>query len=229
MGSEVHSVQWRREATGVGGFRLAAEGDSVPQVRMRFESLSNNSGIVGGAVHRQLRLTCTDRALTVPRSRLGQERRVYRNILVPIDGSAMATQGLREAIELARRLGSRIRLLHVLNQTPWTAPGLVPATMADLMIELRRAGESILERGRQEVAAAHIEVEAHLIQVIGERVGETVIEDAKSWSADLIVCGTHGRRGVRRLLLGSDAEYIVRLSPVPVLLIRTPEGSSAAD
>ena len=136
---------------------------------------------------------------------------MYRNILGPIDGSAMATQGLREAVQLAGLLRSRVRILHVLNQAPLTAPGFVPAVAVDLVAELRRAGESIVERGRQEVAAAHIEVEA-----------------AKSWPADLIVCGTHGRRGVRRLLLGSDAEYIVRLSPVPVLLVRTPEASASA-
>ena len=153
---------------------------------------------------------------------------MYRNILVPIDGSAMATQGLREAVQLAGLLRSRVRILHVLNQAPLTAPGFVPAVAVDLVAELRRAGESIVERGRQEVAAAHVEVEARLVEVIGERVGETVIEDAKSWPADLIVCGTHGRRGVRRLLLGSDAEYIVRLSPVPVLLVRTPEASASA-
>lgn len=153
---------------------------------------------------------------------------MYRNILVPIDGSAMATQGLREAVELAGQLGSRVRLLHVLNQAPLTAPGFMPAMAVDLVPELRRAGESIVERGRQEVAAAHVEVEGRLVEVMGERVGETVIEDAKSWPADLIVCGTHGRRGVRRLLLGSDAEYIVRLSPVPVLLVRTPEASASA-
>lgn len=153
---------------------------------------------------------------------------MYRNILVPIDGSATATQGLREAVELAGQLGSRVRLLHVLNQAPLTAPGFMPAVAVDLVAELRRAGESIIERGRQEVAAAQVEVEGRLVEVIGERVGESVIEDAKSWPADLIVCGTHGRRGVRRLLLGSDAEYIVRLSPVPVLLVRTPEASESA-
>src|SRR6185312_6338321 len=148
---------------------------------------------------------------------------MYRNILVPIDGSAMSTQGLREAVALARQLRSRIQLLHVLNQTPWNASGLVPAVTNDLVVALRQAGESILERGRQEVATADLEVEARLVQVFGDRVGETVVEEAKGWPADLIVCGTHGRRGVRRLLLGSDAEYIVRLSPVPVLLVRTPE------
>ena len=154
---------------------------------------------------------------------------MYRNILVPIDGSAMSTQGLREAVALARQLRSRIQLLHVLNQTPWSAAGLVPAVTNDLVVALRQAGESILERGRQEVAAADLEVEARLVQVFGDRVGETVVDEAKAWPADLIVCGTHGRRGVRRLQLGSDAEYIVRLSPMPVLLVRTPELLTAAE
>ncbi|MGH8227391.1 MAG: universal stress protein [Steroidobacteraceae bacterium] len=61
-----------------------------------------------------------------------------------------------------------------------------------------------------------------LIEVFGERVGEAIVTEAKAWPAHLIVCGTHGRRGMRRLLLGSDAEHIVRDSPVPVLLVRAP-------
>ena len=153
---------------------------------------------------------------------------MYRNILVPIDGSATATQGLRQAVELAARLGSRIRLLHVLNQTPWIEPSFVPTAGADLFAELRRAGESMLARAREEVAAAQVEVEDRLVKALGERVGEAVVEEARRWPADLIVCGTHGRRGLSRLLLGSDAEYIVRVSPVPVLLVRTPEPSTVA-
>lgn len=150
---------------------------------------------------------------------------MYRNILVPIDGSAMATQGLHEAAQLAKQLGSRIRLIHVLNQTPWTVPSIAPIGITDLTTELRRAGEAILERGRREVTAG-VEVDERLVEVVGERVGELVVAEANAWPADLIVCGTHGRRGVRRLLMGSDAEYIVRSSPVPVLLVRTPELSA---
>jgi nucleotide-binding universal stress UspA family protein len=157
-----------------------------------------------------------------------EESSMYRNILVPIDGSAMATQGLHEAVQLAKQLDGRIRLIHVLNQTPWTAQSFAPVGIADLTTELRRAGESILERGSREVASAGVEVEKRLVEVVGERVGELVVAEANAWPADLIVCGTHGRRGVRRLLMGSDAEYIVRLSPVPVLLVRAPELASGA-
>jgi len=54
-------------------------------------------------------------------------------------------------------------------------------------------------------------------------VGECIVRGARDYQADLIICGTHGRRGVRRLLIGSDAEYVVRHSPVPVLLVRMPD------
>ncbi|MGA7537737.1 MAG: universal stress protein [Steroidobacteraceae bacterium] len=54
-------------------------------------------------------------------------------------------------------------------------------------------------------------------------MGACIVQRAREWPADLIVCGTHGRRGVRRLLLGSDAEYILRHTPVPILLVRASE------
>ena len=57
-------------------------------------------------------------------------------------------------------------------------------------------------------------------------MGETVANAARLWNADLIVVGTHGRRGVGRMLLGSGAEQIVRLAPVPVLVVRSPEVES---
>jgi nucleotide-binding universal stress UspA family protein len=65
-----------------------------------------------------------------------------------------------------------------------------------------------------------------LFDKLGERLAETVANGAKDWGAELIVLGTHGRRGVGRLLMGSGAEQIIRLAPVPVLVVRdeTPAG-----
>jgi nucleotide-binding universal stress UspA family protein len=62
-----------------------------------------------------------------------------------------------------------------------------------------------------------------LIETLGCSAGESIVTKASELNADLIVCGTHGRRGVRRLLMGSDADYIVRRAPVPVLLVRSQE------
>jgi nucleotide-binding universal stress UspA family protein len=64
-----------------------------------------------------------------------------------------------------------------------------------------------------------------MVEAFGAEAGERIIEQASAWPADLIVCGTHGRRGVRRILMGSDAEYILRHSSVPVLMVRCPETS----
>lgn len=148
---------------------------------------------------------------------------MYQNILVPIDGSETGGRGLQEAIRLARDLGARIRLVHVINTTPWVTQGS-PGVIEELLTQFRSTGESIVHEAKTAVRSFSIEVDDRLIEAIGERAGEIVVAQANDWPADLIVCGTHGRRRLRRLLMGSDAEYIVMHSPVPVLLVR---GTSA--
>lgn len=145
---------------------------------------------------------------------------MYQNILVPLDGSETAALGLHEAIELARTLDARIRLLHVVNKTPWLAAGAAPPVIEDLVAQYRSTGESILHEAKTAARAAGIEVQDRLIEALGDRAGEIIVGEAREWPAHLIVCGTHGRRGLKRILMGSDAEYVVRHSPVPVLLIR---------
>ena len=88
-------------------------------------------------------------------------------------------------------------------------------------------------RGRQEAAAKaeakarrwHIEVDTALLATRGRRAADLIVKQAKRWCADVIVRGTHGRRGLSRMLLGSDAEMVVREAPVPVLLVRSKRGS----
>lgn len=144
---------------------------------------------------------------------------MYQNILVPVDGSETAERALREAIRLARSLSSRVRIMHVVNSTPWVAQG-APGVIQEMLDQLRSTAESIIHEAKAAVHEAGLEVDERLIEAIGERAGEYVVAEANGWPAELIVCGTHGRRGLRRLLVGGDAEYIVRYSPVPVLLIR---------
>lgn len=146
---------------------------------------------------------------------------MYQNILVPVDGSETAEKALGEAIQLARSLSSRIRVIHVVNRTPWITQGS-PGAIEELVAQLRSTGESIIHEAKTAVRSAGIEVDDRLVEAIGERAGEYVVAEANDWPAELIVCGTHGRRGLRRLLVGGDAEYIVRYSPVPVLLVRGP-------
>jgi nucleotide-binding universal stress UspA family protein len=146
---------------------------------------------------------------------------MYQRILVPIDGSPTSNRGLDEAATLAKLTGGRLRLVHAVDELTY-ANGFetYAAYAADLVPLMKKAGEDVLQRGKQRAEARGVPVDVLLLESLGVRLGDLVIEHAQSWKADLIVIGTHGRRGVRRLLLGSDAEQILRLSPVPVLLVR---------
>ena len=148
---------------------------------------------------------------------------MYSRILVPVDGSAASNQGLNEAIELARQLKARIRLVHVVEPWVMVTPETMPATVQQVAETIRGIGVVLLKECEKKVTDAGVEVDADLIESIGGPAGAIIVKRAKEVDADLIVCGTHGRRGVRRLLLGSDAEHIVRRAPVPVLLVRQQE------
>ena len=145
---------------------------------------------------------------------------MYKRILVPTDGSDTSTLGLREAIKLAKDQKAQIRIMHVVDEMVIASPDLYTVMPDNLIADLREAGQSILASSQAMVQEAGITVDTQLIEAFGSRAGEHVVKVAQDWPADLIVCGTHGRRGLRRIVLGSDAEYIVRRSPVPILLVR---------
>lgn len=153
---------------------------------------------------------------------------MYQRILVPVDGSPTARRGLQEAIKLARLTGARLRLMHVVDELA-LASGLEAATMmtGDMLQLLRQGGERLLAKERARAEKAGVAADSVLADSLAGRICDQVVAQAKAWRADLIVLGTHGRRGVGRLLLGSDAEMIVRLATVPVLLVRAPGAAKA--
>jgi len=147
---------------------------------------------------------------------------MYQRILVPIDGSPTSNKGLVEALAVARLTGGCIRLLHVVNEHAITC-GMPDAAgfWGEMVAALQDAGNNILELACRRVASEGISVDSVMPEVCGSCVAEVVNDQAVAWQADLIVIGTHGRRGVRRLVLGSDAEQILRSAPTPVLLVRS--------
>jgi nucleotide-binding universal stress UspA family protein len=145
----------------------------------------------------------------------------YKRILVPVDGSATSNAGLREAAKLAKAQRAKLRLLHVVDEfTAFSTPdgGINVATIVDV---LKRGGRQVLQRTQRLAAALGVKAETVLCESLGARVADVITQQAKRWRADLIVMGTHGRRGVNRLLLGSAAELVVRSAPVPLLLVRS--------
>ena len=146
---------------------------------------------------------------------------MYKRILVPVDGSPTGQLGFQEAVKLAKDQHAALRIVHVVNDWLVISPDASGADTGPAMQALRAAGEALLQKTEESARSAGVDAQSVLVDEIGERAGVQIVKQATDWPADLIVCGTHGRRGVRRLLMGSDAEYIVRNSPVPVLLLRS--------
>jgi nucleotide-binding universal stress UspA family protein len=146
---------------------------------------------------------------------------MYKRILVAVDGSPTSEHALRHAIGLAKKLSAALRVVHIVDM------GVLPlgqelAIDVDAITTARRAaGEQVLEKARATCQAGGIEAELQLLETgtPTQRIAAAIADEADTWPADLVVAGTHGRTGVQRLLLGSVAEGIARVSPVPVLLI----------
>lgn len=154
---------------------------------------------------------------------------MYRRILVPVDGSATSKLGLRHALGLAKEQHARVRVLNVLDDLA-IAPMVdgYPVDITMLIDSMTASGDKALDEAVTLAQKAGVKAERALIEARGHLVSDTILADAKKFRADLIVMGTHGRRGLNRLLMGSDAERVLRDSPVPVLLIRTPNGKRQA-
>ena len=153
---------------------------------------------------------------------------MYKRILIPVDGSETSNKALVAALQLARELGGRVRLVHVLEELAYLSGyEQYGGYSAELLPVMHETGAKVLNDGMAIAQAAGVEADQLLFDNFGGRLAEVVADAAKQWNADLIVVGTHGRRGIGRMLLGSGAEQILRLAPVPVLVIRSGEDSSS--
>lgn len=151
---------------------------------------------------------------------------MYRRILVAIDDSETSARGLDEAIKLARSDAAQLCIMHVIEPTTLAMYPEAAAYADDLFGMLRDAGKALLQKASAKAARRGVTARMALVEDRGFPIAELVVEHAVAWKADVIVLGTHGRRGFSHLLMGSDAESIVRSSPIPVLLVRSPEGSA---
>ena len=146
----------------------------------------------------------------------------YRRILVAVDGSATSMKGLREAIRLAKDDGAQLFIVHVVNELYAFAnlEGLTAGV--DIVPALREGGRRVLAKAKAVADKERIRAKTLMRETPGGAAADLIVREARKQRADLIVLGTHGRRGLRRAVLGSDAEQVVRRSPVPVLLVRAP-------
>lgn len=151
---------------------------------------------------------------------------MYKHILVPIDGSPTSQFGLNEAIRIGQLTKAHIRLVHVIDELSFALTVDAYRYHAGELLDLmRKNAAKLLESAQDTVRAAGVEADTALYENLDRTVQQRILDEASAWKADLIVVGTHGRRGARRMVLGSSAEGIVRGASVPVLLVRSPDGT----
>ncbi|MDP9898706.1 universal stress protein [Variovorax ginsengisoli] len=151
---------------------------------------------------------------------------MYQRILVPIDGSSTSSRGLSEAIRLAKLTGGRLRLVHVIDELSFAlAMDAYAGYAGNWLEELRASAAKLLQAAQAEAVEADVEADTVLLDRFNGTVHDQIIAEAEACKAELIVIGTHGRRGIGRWVMGSSAEHILRISPVPVLLVRAPESA----
>ena len=142
-------------------------------------------------------------------------------ILVPVDFSEHSEHALEEAIELAKRFGAELHLLHCCEIFPDRAGNLLynsaTALPENYESEIRRAATANLTRWREKATAQGVRAEQHLV---ADRPSHGIVAMAERLAADLIVIGTYGLTGLKHVLLGSVAERTVRHAPCPVLTVK---------
>ena len=147
---------------------------------------------------------------------------MYKRIAIAIDGSKTSDMALDEAIKLSGEMGSTLLLLHVCEEFPimWQPDGMNVLAEQDIMKVITDAGKVLLEKCRERVSNQGVAVETKFIESAGGRLGGIISEESLKWNADLLVVGTHGRKGFEHLMMGSVAEGVIRTAAMPVLLIR---------
>ena len=145
---------------------------------------------------------------------------MYRNLIIATDGSELAAKAVEQGLGLAQALGAKATVVTVTE--PWTAVVWGGVDMAFPIEEYERGclagAEKIL--GDAAAVAARLGASCETLHVKDRMPAEGILETARARNCDLIVMASHGRRGVARLLIGSQANQVVTHSTIPVLICR---------
>ena len=145
---------------------------------------------------------------------------MYKQILCPVDGSPTSTRGVGEAIQLAINQSAKLRFIHVIDTYFPILDMAGGMNVVDTTDILRKNAEKVIKQAKLAALKEGVIADSTITETLGSRAASFIIKEAEKWPADLIVMGTHGLRGFARMVIGSDAEYVIRHSTVPVLLVR---------
>jgi nucleotide-binding universal stress UspA family protein len=144
-----------------------------------------------------------------------------KSILFPTDFSEGSSQALQYAVDMAKRYGAKLYLLHVIYEISEGIGWYVPhVSMDEMYKDIEKSAKKELERFGVEELSGLKDVEYRTITGIPHK---EIIKFANANRTDLIIIGTHGRKGVDKIIFGSTAEHVVRYAPCPVLTVRLPK------
>ncbi len=140
---------------------------------------------------------------------------VYKKVLIAVDSSEYAMKAAKKGLELAHQLGAKAALVFVVDKSKGMGNIDAGITPSQALIVLKREAEQTLEELTEMYSGNEV------IKFMPEgSPEEDILKTAENWNADLLVLGTHGRTGLKRILMGSIAEHIVRYSVIPVMVVR---------
>lgn len=148
---------------------------------------------------------------------------MYKHVFIAIDDSETSQKALDEAIAVAKAHDATLEIAHAIDEHlvhVFYAGGMTTTSTEQLKNTLETSGRDVLDKALAKALAAGAKAKTHLIKGHGEHADDLIAEAVKRSSADLLVVGSHGRRGVRRLLLGSVAENLVRKVAISALIVR---------
>jgi len=151
---------------------------------------------------------------------------MYKRILVPYDGSPPSRAGLSEAIHLATDGGATLVVLHVVSELPLLMGSEAYVNYGELSDILMKTGEQLVREAARVAEKDGVKCETQVVDGGASRVCDVIVDQIAAQHCDLVAMGTHGRRGMKRLTLGSDAELVVRHAGVPVLLAKAAESAA---
>jgi nucleotide-binding universal stress UspA family protein len=147
---------------------------------------------------------------------------MYQRILVPTDGSALSKKAIKSAVELAAGIGAEVVALNVVPRYPMSyfdgGISVSPQEMARIEKQWAEKGQAVAEAVEKVAAAAG--VKARAITIRSDLVAESILAAARKHKCDLVVMASHGRKGIKRLLLGSETQHVLTHGTVPVLVLR---------
>ena len=144
---------------------------------------------------------------------------MFKHILVPVDGSPTSMQAVAKAAGLAKAFGSALTAIYVIDPYPFTGVGTDFAYGQAQYLEAATAeANEAIKAAREQLEAAGLKVQTRVVEA--HTAWRGILETATAIDADLVVMGSHGRRGLEKLVLGSVAQRVLAHATLPVLVVR---------